>query len=139
MKDARKGYMVLARIRVDIDTAFMCLNSVNNSRNRYYISQASYSVQQACEKLIKIQIYQNSNYTVDEVKSHNISSLIRRGKKYNIFVPESITSMAIEITSWEASSRYDISFIPDAELVSYFAKECDRWYNYLLNKGYKYM
>ena len=74
---------------------------------------AAYHLQQAAEKLIKYQIYQNLN-TINNhsVYTHDLSRLIgyavSEGIQLNI--PDYIYDHMNSITEWEAGSRYDIAF-----------------------------
>ena len=72
---------------------------------------AAYHLQQAAEKLIKIQLY-DSAVKLDNSRlyTHNIEALLAYGadKQMELIVPDYIRNNALAITKWEAGSRYGL-------------------------------
>lgn len=86
--------------------------SIKKDHNSKFLrGQASYHLQQAAEKLIKIQIYTNSS-SIDYHKmyEHDIKKLMNYGSSLGITIeiPNDIKNNAMTITAWEASGRYDL-------------------------------
>ena len=79
----------------------------------------AYHLQQAVEKLIKIQIMLSNIQISSSIRKkyyvHEIDKLISFGKSQKIFlvVPKYITDHAVRISDWEAKSRYDYRFSVD--------------------------
>ena len=74
---------------------------------------AAYHLQQAAEKLIKIQIYQGiTSINNREIYTHDLRRLIGYAGAQGLAlqVPEYIQNHIISITDWEAGSRYDVGF-----------------------------
>ena len=74
---------------------------------------AAYHLQQAAEKLIKIQIYsQLSNVDYRKMYTHDLSRLVGYAQSEGLIltVPEYIKAHMNSITDWEAGSRYDVCF-----------------------------
>ena len=107
---------------------------------KYLKGQAGYHLQQACEKLIKIQIY-HSGIQINPAKifKHSISDLITYANTLGIsfYVPAYINSHAGTITSWEAEGRYDIHVIVRIDILEKTYAVIEAWYNDLQELGYR--
>lgn len=101
-------------------------------------NQAAYHLQQAAEKMIKIQIYKSGvMYNNKSLYVHNLKSLISYadGLNISIEIPVEIRRNALLITDWEASGRYDVRFsVKITSLEKYYAIMLN-WYMSLLSKG----
>lgn len=103
-------------------------------------NSAAYEIQQACEKLIKIQIY-SSGYNINyyNLYTHSLNRLKRYcdNSGISIYIPSIIISNLDKISSWEAGSRYDIHFSIRIDVLKKYLKETEDWYNYLYKQGYR--
>lgn len=112
-------------------------NSVNK---KYLQGQAAYHLQQAAEKLIKIQMY-NSGKPIrnDKVYKHSLSELIDYAESIGISlnIPSYIRKNAEIITSWEAEGRYDVHVVVRLDRIKNTYEAIDQWYLELKECGYK--
>ncbi len=107
--------MVLTKgiIRADILAARHAIEDYEETGIRDIKNIAAYHLQQAAEKLIKIQIYSNSiNVSNSRMYTHNLDRLIQYADSlgFSFDVPAYIRQRAVEISDWEAGSRYDVAF-----------------------------
>ena len=73
----------------------------------------AYHIQQAFEKMIKIQLYESGKKLNNaRIYKHSIQDLIDYGQELNIelVTGKYLTENAEIITDWEATGRYDLSF-----------------------------
>lgn len=98
-------------IRADLVAAEQAIQYFRTHKTKDIKNVAAYHLQQACEKLIKIQIY-DASVKIDNAKlyTHNLVALLSyaEDKNINIVVPDYIKDNALEITKWEAGSRYGL-------------------------------
>ena len=76
-------------------------------------SSGPYHLQQAAEKLIKIQIYANcSPVSNSQLYTHNIQRLIVYADSlgFGVVIPDYVREHSLQITEWEVGSRYDVQF-----------------------------
>ena len=74
---------------------------------------AAYHLQQAAEKLIKLQIYKSvADVNNSQMYTHNLDRLILYAEslEVSIDVPSYIREHSVQISDWEAGSRYDVGF-----------------------------
>ena len=107
--------MILTKgiIKADIIAAKQAIEYFEANRNRNIKNVAAYHLQQAAEKLIKIQIYANcSSINNSQMYTHNLERLILYADSLGItfIVPDYIRKHSLQITDWEAGSRYDVGF-----------------------------
>lgn len=97
-------------------------------------------MQQACEKLIKIQLYK-SNVVLNNknMYNHNIPNLINYAKVLGVplIIPGDILKYSKHITDWEAESRYDIHFSVRIDRIEFIYQKVSAWYNQLYKLGYR--
>lgn len=125
-------------IKADIMTARYALNEYEaNGRFKDIKNICGYHIQQAVEKLIKYQIYQQ----VEEVDNrqmytHNIGALLAYAKKrgLDLVVPEYILKNSEVITSWEAGSRYDLHFSVRVDTLRKMLSVVNIWYDEIFQK-----
>lgn len=101
-------------------------------------NQAAYHLQQAAEKLIKIQIYKSGvTYHNKSLYVHNLKSLISYTDSLQIeaIIPINIRKHALIITDWEVSGRYDIHFSVKINSLEKYYREISKWYDALYKKG----
>ncbi len=96
------------------DAAIKKAESMSSKSGKFYRGQAGYHLQQAAEKLIKIQIY-DSGVKVDNAKMyrHSIDDLLTYADSIGIgiVIPKWVNKEKYTITSWEAEGRYDLHFV----------------------------
>ena len=107
--------MILTKgiIEADIIAARQAIEYFEISGNRNIKNVAAYHLQQAAEKLIKIQIYSScSNISNNQMFTHNLERLIVYADSLGIapVIPDYIRKHSLQITDWEAGSRYDVDF-----------------------------
>ena len=104
-------YLTKGIIRADIIAAGQAIQYFEEKQIRDIKNIAAYHLQQAAEKLIKIQIYksQGQNINSRQMYTHNLDRLILYGESLgiNLIVPDYIRQYSARITDWEAGSRYD--------------------------------
>ena len=92
---------------------------------------AAYHLQQAAEKLIKIQIYQGTNHKINnrEIYTHDLRRLIGYASTQGLtlVVPEYIQNHILSITAWEAGSRYDIGFSVRIDVLKKTLEVISQW------------
>lgn len=97
----------MALIKADILMAKQGIEIYENNNVREVKNMAAYHLQQAAEKLIKIQIYRsNVAYDNSQVYIHNLTKLINYAKGLNIglVIPKEIVQEDLAISEWEAGS-----------------------------------
>jgi len=100
-------------IKADIIAAKQAIEYFEEKHVRDMKNIAAYHLQQAAEKLIKIQIYnQCSQVDNAQMYTHQIEKLILYADSLGInpIIPDYIRQNSLIITAWEAGSRYDIGF-----------------------------
>ena len=128
--------MALADIKL-VET--VCINS-KEAVPKYLKGQCAYHLQQAAEKLIKIQIY-CSGVPINNAKiyKHSIIALLQYAQQLNvnINVPKAIISNAQTITDWEALGRYDLHIVVRTDTLKKYYTVISEWYDELYKAGYR--
>lgn len=117
-------------IRADLLAADRAIEEYKKSGFKEIKSIAAYHLQQAAEKLIKIQIYSQIGEPDDyQLYTHNLEKLIIYANKENlqIDVPQYVRNRSQEITRWEAASRYDLDFSIRIDTLEKASKEMNAW------------
>ena len=130
--------LTMALIKADIITARQAIEYYKNQKTKDIKNIAAYHLQQATEKLIKIQIYTNAtSYNLSSVYTHNIEKLIAYAQSLNIVfsVPKYIADNSLVITNWEVGSRYDIGFQVRIDTLEKALNEIETWYDALYVSG----
>ena len=99
---------------------------------------AAYHLQQATEKLIKIQIYSKAdNLNYSNLYTHNIEKLLAYSEKLNISIciPKYIDDNSLVLTEWEAGSRYNVGFQIRINVLKKTLDEVEKWYEEVYNTG----
>ena len=99
---------------------------------------AAYHLQQATEKIIKLQIYAKvNNPDLNKLYTHNIEKLIvyADSLKSGIQIPQFIRDRRLEITEWEAGSRYDLGFSIRIDVLKRAQNEIQKWLNCVKQAG----
>ena len=114
------------------------IESGNN--NKYLKSNAAYHVQQATEKMIKIQIYQSGKtYQNHAVYTHNLVQLAQYAESIGVILnmPRYIADNLVLITSWEVRGRYDMHLSVRRDRLKRCLEVIEMWYEELKKKGLK--
>ena len=98
----------------------------------------TYYLQQAAEKLIKIQIrskLDNSNNAT--LYAHNIEKLLAYSERMNMSInaPAYIKENSLILTAWESSSRYEVGFRIRIDTLKRALSEIESWYKILYSNG----
>ncbi len=128
----------IAIIKSDILMARQGIALYNTNEIKEVKNQVAYHLQQAVEKLIKIQIYRSGcTYSNKSIYVHNISSLTTYADSLNINVdiPDEVRNNAIMISDWEASGRYDLSFSIRIDTLEKYHRIVNDWYQRLYKSG----
>ncbi len=125
-------------IKADIIMASQGIELYKNNEIKEVKNQAAYHLQQAIEKLIKIQVYNSGcAYNIRSMYVHNISTLTRYADSLNISVdiPAEIRNNAIMISDWEASGRYDIHFTVRVDTLEKYHRIVSEWFERIKRSG----
>lgn len=130
--------LTMSLIKADIVAAQQAVNYYENSNLKDIKNVAAYHLQQATEKLIKIQIYskaENLNYA--NMYTHNIEKLLAYSEKLDIsiYVPKYIEDNSLVLTEWEAGSRYNVGFQIRISTLKKTLNEIEKWYEEIYNTG----
>jgi len=134
----------MQQVKADLylaETAIKEAESTDNDQGyiKYLKGLAGYHLQQAAEKLIKIQIYRSSvpiNHA--QVFRHSIQDLITYARTLNIefYVPQYVDINAPRISSWEAEGRYDVHVVIRIDVLKKAFEVISDWKQELENLGY---
>lgn len=128
----------MALIKADILMAKQGISLFEQNGIREIKNMTAYHLQQAAEKLIKIQIYRSGiEYNNKQLYIHNLVSLIRYAKSLGIeiLIPKEIDENALDITDWEAGSRYDLHFSIRIDKLKKIYSVIWNWYEAVYAKG----
>ena len=117
-------------IKADLIAAGQAIDYFEKTSNRNIKNIAAYHLQQATEKLIKYQIYKvTANPNNAKLYTHNIEKLIIYADSLNkeIDIPAYVRRRSLEITEWEAGSRYDIGFSARIDTLKRTHSEIEIW------------
>lgn len=121
-------------IKADIITAEQCIRYYDKTGVKDIKNVAAYHLQQAVEKIIKLQIYQSGlKYDEAQVYSHNLRNLYRYAVAIGLelTIPETIKEHLDMITKWEAGSRYDLRFSIRIDVLRKYHLIIRKWYDAL--------
>lgn len=135
--------LTMSQVKADIMIATSCLDQSRTSPNKiakYLRGQCGYHLQQASEKMIKIQLYATVS-TVDQRKiyKHDLVEIITYAKSLgvNLSIPKYIDERALSISSWEAEGRYDVHIVVKSNTLSKCLSIVNEWYSDMLKQGFK--
>ena len=107
----------MLQVKADIVAAESCLAEAEKSSvklAKYLRGQCGYHLQQACEKMIKLQLY-HSLITVDygKIYKHDLADLesYARSEGVTLAIPKYIADRLALISTWEAEGCYDTHFV----------------------------
>ncbi len=102
--------------------------------------QCGYHLQQACEKMIKIQIYA-SGKKIDNARmyKHSLKDLLVYANSLGVAIkiPSYVEKNKDIITRWEATGRYDLHMVVRIDTLKKCYTEADQWYVDLVGDGYR--
>lgn len=130
--------LTMALIKADIIAAKQAIEYFKEHNAKDIKNIAAYHLQQAAEKLIKIQIYAKAeSYDNASMYTHNIEKLIAYAQSLNIdvVVPKYIDNNSLILTNWEAGSRYDVGFQIRIDTLNKASEEIEKWYDDLYESG----
>ena len=130
---------LLSAAQVDADlfmaaSAIQKAETISSKAGKHLRGLAGYHLQQAAEKMIKIQIY-DSGVQIDHSKMfrHSLDDLI--GYASSLAIPLNIPAWVDEkkyiITSWEAEGRYNLRFVVRMDTLKRCYSELIQWRNQL--------
>lgn len=107
-------HLSLGLVRADILTSEYAIKQYSVSGVKELKGIAAYHIQQAFEKLLKMQVLSSTQSQDANIifRTHNLSKIIKVLLQYNktAYIPEYLRKNAILISSWEVSGRYDTYF-----------------------------
>lgn len=122
-----KDLMMLAE--ADLKVSETLLNSFNDELIQ---NNAAYHTEQALEKLMKsLKEANGANATI----THNITTLRKDLEELKIEVPEWVSDMDDEISSWATTIRYNANFKSDHDSIDKANKLIREWMDILLDKS----
>lgn len=101
-----------------------------NTKIKDLKNMVAYHIQQAVEKMIKIQIYKSGiAYDNKSIYTHDINNLIVYARLIGVdlVIPKAIEDNCMTITDWEAGSRYDIKFSVRVDTLEKYLEVCNAW------------
>jgi len=133
MNDNSKNPISMGQITADLFMAKAAIDkadSMSSKEGKFYRGQAGYHLQQAAEKMIKIQIY-NSGVPVDNAKMyrHSLGDLMSYAASIGIqlLIPGWVDNKKHLITTWEAEGRYDLHFVVRIDTLKRCYEELSEW------------
>ena len=133
MSGKKENPLSLGQIEADLfmaNAAIKMAETLSSKSGKFYRGEAGYHLQQAAEKLIKIQIY-DSGLKVNNAKiyRHSLDDLITYAESIGIqiIVPKWIDKKKYTITAWEAEGRYDLHFVVRMDTLKKCYVEIAEW------------
>lgn len=137
MPETNQNLLSVAQVDADLFMAASAIQkaeAISSKAGKHLRGLAGYHLQQAAEKMIKIQIY-DSGVQIDHSKMfrHSLDDLI--GYASSLAIPLTIPSWVDEkkyvITSWEAEGRYNLHFVVRMDTLKRCYSELIQWRNQL--------
>ena len=137
MSGTNQNMLSVAQIDADLfmaDSAIQKSETISSKAGKHLRGLAGYHLQQAAEKMIKIQIY-DSGVQIDHSKMyrHSLDDLIGYALSLgiNISVPSWVNEKKYVITGWEAEGRYNLHFVVRMDTLRRCYSELILWRNQL--------
>ena len=137
MPGTNQNLLSVAQVDADLFMAASAIQkaeTISSKAGKHLRGLAGYHLQQAAEKMIKIQIY-DSGVQIDHSKlfRHSLDDLI--GYAFSLAIPLIIPAWVDEkkyvITSWEAEGRYNLHFVVRMDTLKRCYNELIQWRNQL--------
>ena len=128
----------MSLIKADILMAKQGINLFEQNGIKEVKNMTAYHLQQAAEKLIKIQIYRSGvEYDNRKLYVHNLVTLIKYAQSLNIdvVIPQEVDENALFISDWEAGSRYDVRFSIRIDKLRKMYDVISTWHQEVYSKG----
>ena len=133
----------MTQVKADLMLAEYAINQVEDlspKMSKILKGQAAYHLQQACEKMIKIQMYA-SGQTLNNARiyKHSLKELLIYAASISISIqiPTYINKNNEIITRWEAQGRYDLHLVVRIDTLKKCLEEAQKWYDDLYKDGYR--
>lgn len=132
-------HLSMGMVEADLRAAGRAIESYKVNNSKYDKNVAAYHIQQAVEKLIKIQIYAMSDgdFVDRALYTHQIDRLIHfaESNKLECIVPKYIKENSVLISEWEVSGRYDLHFSVNVKTLEAALKVTMDWYEEVYKAG----
>ncbi len=143
MPGTNQNSLSVAQIDADLfmaDSAIQKSETISSKAGKHLRGLAGYHLQQAAEKLIKIQIYA-SGVPIDHSKMyrHSLDDLMVYAGALGIAinVPTWVNEKKYVITSWEAEGRYNLHFVVRLDTLKRCYSELVQWRNQVFPNSVK--
>ena len=137
MPGTNQNLLSVAQVDADLFMAASAIQkaeTISSKAGKHLHGLAGYHLQQAAEKMIKIQIY-DSGVQIDHSKMfrHSLDDLIGYASSLAILliVPSWVDEKKYVITSWEAEGRYNLHFVVRMDTLKRCYSELIQWRNQL--------
>lgn len=135
--------LIMPQVEADILSAEDAINraeALPPAKAKYIKGLAGYHLQQATEKMIKIQLYasgQKLDYA--QIYKHSLDDLIIYANSLGIslMVPDYINKYKTVITDWEATGRYDMHFVVKLAQLKKCHQVVKEWYDEMRKEGFE--
>ena len=137
MPGTNQNPLSVAQVDADLFMAASAIQkaeTISSKAGKHLRGLAGYHLQQAAEKMIKIQIY-DSGVQIDHSKMfrHSLDDLIGYASSLAIplIIPAWVDEKKYVITSWEAEGRYNLNFVVRMDTLKRCYSELIQWRNQL--------
>lgn len=133
--------LTMGIIEADINAALRSIKAYKENNRKYEKNISAYHIQQAVEKLIKIQVYAKvcGSHVNQGLYTHNIDKLISFCRMYNIqcIIPRYVVDNSARISEWEVRGRYDFHFSVNIKTLESALEVTIDWYRKLKKMGFR--
>ena len=137
MPGTNQNLLSVAQVDADLFMAASAIQkaeTISSKAGKHLRGLAGYHLQQAAEKMIKIQIY-DSGAQIDHSKMfrHSLDDLIGYASSLAIplIIPSWVDEKKYVITGWEAEGRYNLYFVVRMDTLKRCYSELIQWRNQL--------
>ena len=137
MPGTNQNLLSVAQVDADLFMAASAIQkaeTISSKAGKHLRGLAGYHLQQAAEKMIKIQIY-DSGVQIDHSKMfrHSLDDLIGYASSLAIplIIPSWVDEKKYVIISWEAEGRYNLHFVVRMDTLKRCYSELIQWRNQL--------
>lgn len=138
-----RGGLSIGQVQADLLAALDAIHRAEKltpKEGKYIKGLAGYHLQQAAEKMIKLQIYQSGqDYNNAKLYRHSLDDLITYAESINValIIPDYVNEKKYVITRWETQGRYDMHAVVRLDTLQRCYREMEQWYCSL--KKHKYL
>ena len=137
MPGTNQNLLSVAQVDADLFMAASAIQkaeAISSKAGKHLRGLAGYHLQQAAEKMIKIQIY-DSGVQIDHSKMfrHSLDDLIGYASSMGLplIIPSWVDEKKYVITGWEAEGRYNLHFVVRMDTLKRCYSELIQWRNQL--------